>query len=145
MIPAISRLPEAVDLSASLLTARRALQALATKPSFRDYIACAIAKGPSDELNRHERDRESHFKILCVRGNGFETPHGTFLVLSIPHEAIGMPRFEQSLKLRVRMTDQCDGFAKTRSSRSAEFQEKLGRCDDPAYLEALIVSVFGPL
>lgn len=144
MTPAISRLHEAVDLSDSLITAREALRALATRPSFRDYIARAISRGPSDELHRCERDGESHFKILCVRGNGFETPHGTFLVLSVPHEAIGMPCFEESLKLRVRMTDQCDGFAKTRFSRSAEFQEKLCRCDDPAYLEALIVSVFGP-
>lgn len=143
MTPAIFELPKAVDLSDSLLTARRALQALAIKPSFRDYIARAIQKGPSDDLNRREREGESHFKILSVRGNGFETPHGTFLVLSIPHEAIGMPRFEQSLRLRVRMTDQCDGFAKTKFSRSAEFQEKLARCDNPAYLEALIVSAFG--
>jgi hypothetical protein len=144
MIPSTSLHPAiAVDMSASLSAARYTLRKIASEGQFQEYLLRVLAKGPSNDLDRMERNGRSHFKILSVHGNGFEAPLGTFLVLSLPHEVIGVPGFEHHLELHVRHTGERDGFETTMVSKSEEFRTQLAHCSNASFLKLVIMDTFG--
>lgn len=130
------------DATKELMAAREALASLLRDNAFRERLNKVLVCGPKDDLKRREREGKSHFKILYVSSNGFDAPLGTFLVLSIPHEAIGMPSFEKALKLHIRYTAPTDGFWKTRVVTNKAFLDILSACADPAQLEKLIFTAF---
>ncbi len=131
-----------IDISSDLFAWRRALKKLMDQGAFRDFLTSALSKGPRNPLHQHDREGKRHYTLFRVSGNGVDAPLSTFLVLSIPHEAIGMPGFESTVKLHVRYTAEHDGFWKTRHVRNVEFQAWLALCPGPEYLEKLIRQTF---
>ncbi len=98
------------DITSDLLAVRKALSILLKQGAFNEYLMHAISRGPRNPLLEHDRDNKKHYTIFQVSGNGIDAPLGTFLVLSVLREAIGMPRFESTLKIHVRHTADHDGF-----------------------------------
>jgi hypothetical protein len=136
-------LPSAdIDITSDLLAVRRALRILLNQGSFRRYLTRAFLKGPRSVLNVYNRDGKRHYTIYHARGNGTDVPFGTFLVLSIPHEAIDMSGFESVVKIHVRYTAEHDGFWKTRLVKNQRFRSELALCANPAHLEEVIQLTF---